>query len=215
MNRRNIVIGLGGLIGSAGVTLGTGAFSASELERESNISVVDDSAGLIGLVPNESIAGVMTAESGLTIAIDEEHGGVNVNSVYQFGAFVEADGVADLTDGTFTLVTDDDPADMSDGQASLESAFAILNQSGETRDVTVDFELNDDIESGSETEYAFELQSSIGGSGQRVSVATSPIDNDVEFEMEPGDSIGISFIVNAFDGSIGDAIDGQVEISAN
>ena len=46
MNRRNIVIGLGGLIGSAGV-LGTGAFSASELERESSISVVDDSAGAI------------------------------------------------------------------------------------------------------------------------------------------------------------------------
>lgn len=212
MNRRDIVLGLGGLIGSAGV-LGTGAFTANEFERESSISVVDDSAGLLGLVPNASIAGVMTNGGALTIAIDEENGGVNVNSVYQFGAFV--DGVGDLTDGKFTLVTDDNPADMSDGQAGLESAFAIVNQSGQTRDVTVDFELNDDIESGSQTEYAFELQRSIGGSGQRIGIATSPIDGDVTFGMEPGDSVGVSFIVNAFGGSIGDAIDGSLAISAN
>lgn len=214
MNRRDIVLGLGGLIGSAGV-LGTGAFTASELERASNISVVDDSGGLLGLVPNASIAGVMTEGGELTIAIDEANGGVNVNSVYQFGAFVDDDGVADLTDGTFTLVTDDDPADMSDGQASLESAFAIVNQSGQTREVTVDFELNDDIESGSQTEYAFELHSSIGGSGQRIGIATSPIDDDVQFELGVGESVGVSFIVNAFGGAIGDGIDGSLAISAN
>lgn len=212
MKRRDVVSGLSGLVGAATLTLGTGAFGAAELERESNIAVVDDSDGLIGLIPNEEIAGVMTTSGGLAIAIDEANGGVNVNSVYQFGMFV-ADEVG-LTDGTFTLVTDDDPADVSDGQDSLESAFAIVNQSGQKRDVTVSFELNDDIEDGSETAYAFELQSSIGETGRQVGVAESPIGGDERFELEAGDSVGVSFIVNAFGGSVGDEIDGSVAISA-
>lgn len=214
MNRRDVVSGIGGLLGTATLTLGTGAFGAAELERESNIAVVDDSDGLIGLIPNEEIAGVTTTSGGLTIAIDEANGGVNVNSVYQFGMFAADDGVGGLTDGTFPLVTDDDPANVSDGQDSLESAFAIVNQSGRKRDVTMRFELDDDIDDGSETAYAFELQSSIGESGQRVGVAESPIQGDEQFELEVGDSVGVSFIVNAFGGSVGDEIDGSVAISA-
>ena len=213
MNRRDVVVGLGGLVGAGALASGTGAFSAAEVSRQAEIEVVDDSDGLVGLVANEAISGVRMNTGGeLAISIGDDDPGVNVSSVYQFGAFVTDDGVSDLTGGTFSVVTDDDPSDLSDGQNSLESAFAIVNQTADDLSVTVDFELNDDIEGG--TEYAFELQSSQGGSGTREGLATSPITGQLTAQLATGESIGVSFIVNALDGVTDDEITGSLSLSA-
>ena len=217
MDRRDVVVGLGGLVGTAGLTLGSGAFSAADATREASITVVDDSDGLVGLVPNEAIAGVKTNSGELTIEIGGDEPGVNVDSVYQFGEFVTDDGVSDLTGTTFSVVTSGDPADMSEGQDSLESAFAIVNQSGQDLSVSLDFGLDDDVaEDG--TEYAFELQSSNsngdGSSGEREDKATSPITAELEGDLLTGESFGVSFIVNAIGGTVGDEITGDLSISA-
>lgn len=212
------MVGLGGLVGTAGLTLGSGAFSAADVTREASITVVDDSDGLVGLVPNEAIAGVGTENGELTIGIGGDEPGVNVDSVYQFGRFVSSEGVSDLTGTTFSVVTDDDPADMSDDQDSLESAFAIVNQSGQDLAVTLEFGLSDDIE-GEGTEYAFELQSSTSdgagaSSGEREGKVRSPIAGDLEGDLMTGESFGVSFIVNSIDGAVGDEITGDLSISA-
>ena len=213
MNRRDVVVGLGGLVGAGALASGTGAFSAAEVSRQAEIEVVDDSDGLVGLVANEAISGVQSDTGGeLTISIGGDDPGVNVSSVYQFGAFVSDDGVDDLPGGTFSVVTDDDPSDLSDGQNSLESAFAIVNQAADDFLVTVDFELNDDVEGG--TEYAFELQSSQDGSGTREGLATSPITGQLTAQLATGESIGVSFIVNALDGVTEDEITGSLSLSA-
>jgi hypothetical protein len=213
MNRRDVVVGLGGLVGAGALASGTGAFSAAEVSRQAEIEVVDDSDGLVGLVANEAISGVQSDTGGeLTISIGGDDPGVNVSSVYQFGAFVSDDGVDDLPGGTFSVVTDDDPSDLSDGQNSLESAFAIVNQAADDFLVTVDFELNDDVEGG--TEYAFELQSSKGGSGTREGLATSPITGQLTTQLATGESIGVSFIVNALEGVTEDEISGSLSLSA-
>jgi hypothetical protein len=207
------VVGLGGLVGAGALASGTGAFSAAEVSRQAEIEVVDDSDGLVGLVANEAISGVQSDTGGeLTISIGGDDPGVNVSSVYQFGAFVSDDGVDDLPGGTFSVVTDDDPSDLSDGQNSLESAFAIVNQAADDFLVTVDFELNDDVEGG--TEYAFELQSSKGGSGTREGLATSPITGQLTTQLATGESIGVSFIVNALEGVTEDEISGSLSLSA-
>ncbi|NHX37138.1 MULTISPECIES: hypothetical protein [Halolamina] len=213
MNRRDVVVGLGGIVGAGALASGTGAFSAAEVSRQAKIEVVDDSDGLVGLVANEEISGVRMDSNGeLTISIGGDDPGVNVNSVYQFGAFVTDSGVSDLTGGTFSVVTASDPSDLSDGQNSLESAFAIVNQTGDDLSVTVDFELNDDIEGGAE--YAFELQSSKDGSGTREGLATSPITGQLTAQLATGESIGVSFIVNALDGVTDDEISGSLSLSA-
>ncbi|WP_237560349.1 hypothetical protein [Halolamina sediminis] len=207
------MVGLGGLVGAGALASGTGAFSAAEVSRQAEIEVVDDSDGLVGLVANEAISGVQSDTGGeLTISIGGDDPGVNVSSVYQFGAFVSDDGVDDLPGGTFSVVTDDDPSDLSDGQNSLESAFAIVNQAADDFLVTVDFELNDDVEGG--TEYAFELQSSKGGSGTREGLATSPITGQLTTQLATGESIGVSFIVNALEGVTEDEISGSLSLSA-
>lgn len=214
MNRRDVVVGLGALAGTGAFASGTGAFSAAEVSRQAEIEVVDDSDGLVGLVANEAISGVRMTEGGeLTISIGDDDPGVNVSSVYQFGAFVSDQDVEDITGDTFAVVTDDDPSDMSDGQNSLESALAVVNQSAEDLSVTVDFELNADI-SGN-TEYAFELQSSRNGSGTREGLATSPVTGQLTTQLDTGESIGLSFIVNALAGATTDEVSGSLSISAS
>ncbi|KPN29639.1 hypothetical protein SY89_00353 [Halolamina pelagica] len=213
MNRRDVVVGLGGLVGAGALASGTGAFSAAEVSRQTEIDVVDDSDGLVGLVANEAVSGVRSDTGGeLSISIGDDDPGVNVGSVYQFGAFVTDDDVGGITDGTFSVVTADDPSDLSDGQNSLESAFAIVNQTANELTITVEFELNDDIEGG--TEYAFELQSSQDGNGTREGLATSPITGQLTAQLATGESIGVSFIVNALDGVTEDAISGSLRLSA-
>lgn len=210
MNRRDVVVGLGALVGTGAFASGTGAFSAAEVSRQAQIEVVDDSDGLVGLIANEAISGVRMTEGGeLTISIGDDDPGVNVSSVYQFGAFVSDDDVEDVTEDTFAVVTDDSPADMSGGQDSLESALAIVNQSAEDLAITIDFELNDNIDGN--TKYAFELQSSKNG---REGLATSPISGDLSTELATGESIGLSFIVNALEGATADEISGSLSLSA-
>jgi len=213
MDRRDVVVWLGALAGTGAFASGTGAFSAAEVSRQAQIEVVDDSDGLVGLVANEAISGVQMTEGGeLTISIGDDDPGVNISSVYQFGAFVSDDDVEDITGDTFSVVTDGDPADMSGGQDSLESALAVVNQSAEDLSVTIDFELNDDIDGN--TEYAFEVQSSQGGIGTREGIATSPITGQLNTELATGESIGLSFIVNALESTTADGISGSLSLSA-
>lgn len=213
MHRRKFVVGLGTLIGSAGLGLGTGAFTAAEASRKSDIKIVNDSDGLVGLVPNQKIAGVTSNPGQLTIDIGENDPGVNVNSVYQFGAFFSDYNVNGITGDTFSVVTDQDPANLTGGQDSLESAFAIVNRSSEDMYVTLNFELNSDTD-GDGTVYAFELQSSKTDGGSREGITKSPITGEIEGRLNVGESFGVSFIVNALEGVSGDEISGSLSISA-
>ena len=214
MNRRDVVVGLGGLVGAGALASGTGAFSAAEVTRESSITVVDDSQGLVGLVPNEEVAGVKTNSNQLTIVLGtDDEPGVNVSSVYQFGKFATDEDVEDITGDTFSVVTSDDPADLSADQDSLDSAFAVVNQSTQDLDVTLTFDLEDEMDGG--TEYAFELQSSKDGTGSREGKTKTPIEGgSLTGTLSVGESFGVSFIVNALDGLVSDEISGSLRISA-
>jgi hypothetical protein len=213
MNRRDVIVGLGSVAGAGAAVSGTGAFSAAEISRKATIEVVDDSDGLIGLVANEAIAGVWMDDGGeLTVSIGDGTPGVNVSSVYQFGAFVSTDGVSNHTGDTFSVVTDADPADMSGGQDSLESALAIVNQTAKELSITIEFDLNDDLDGG--TNYAFELHSSQEGSGTREGLAKNPTTGQLTAHLATGESIGLSFIINALEGVTADEISGNLSVSA-
>lgn len=47
MNRRNVLVGLGGIVAGGGALLGTGAFSTVEAERTVEVSTVGDSDALL------------------------------------------------------------------------------------------------------------------------------------------------------------------------
>lgn len=216
MNRRDVVAGLGSLAGIGALASGTGAFSAAEANRHSRIDVVNDSHGLIGLVANESVAGVYTNPSELTIEMggDDGSAGVNVNSVYQFGKFSSNNDVAGVTANRFSVVVDDDPADLSDGQSSLGSAFAIVNQSESDLRLDLEFDLTENFDEDGTVSYAFELQSSKADGSKRVGVTQSPDIPPLDHELGVGESLGVSFIINALEASVSDELLGSLRLEA-
>jgi len=50
-NRRNVLIGLGGLVAGGGALIGTGAFDTVQAERTVNVETAGDGAALLGLSP--------------------------------------------------------------------------------------------------------------------------------------------------------------------
>jgi hypothetical protein len=50
-NRRNVLVGLGGLVAGGGALIGTGAFTTVEAERTVNVETTGDSGAFLGLEP--------------------------------------------------------------------------------------------------------------------------------------------------------------------
>lgn len=97
MKRRTILVGLGSVSVGAGTLVGSGAYSAARIRRETSIAVVPDSDALLGLGPCTDEDGnplqnsvYVVEDSGqfaLQISEDNEAidgDGVNVNSIYWF-----------------------------------------------------------------------------------------------------------------------------------
>ena len=51
MNRRNVLIGLGGLVAGGGALIGTGAFDTVEAERTVSVETAGDAAALLAFSP--------------------------------------------------------------------------------------------------------------------------------------------------------------------
>ncbi|WP_440770952.1 hypothetical protein [Natronorubrum sp. DTA28] len=84
MNRRNVLVGLGTIVAGGGAALGTGAFSSVSADREVDINVQGDSAGLLGLeITNDTLGGENEDD---TIIFDLDD--LNVDATTEFtGAF--------------------------------------------------------------------------------------------------------------------------------
>ena len=211
MNRRAVILGLGSTA-AASAAVGTGAFSAAQLsDRDADIAVTNDADALLGLVPNDDIAGVKLVDGQLAISLADP--GINVNSVYQFGAFVENDeDLDDAVDERFDPVVYEDHFDP---ETNFRSAFMLRNQSNNDVDVRLaleDFKLGND-----DDEPKFLLQLHDADNDVRGIIDPNADENDATVEETPlgsGEAIGVSFIVNASDSSVGDEVNGDISVTA-
>lgn len=206
MKRRKLLLGVGGTAASV-LALGTGAFSAAHIDRGASITVVPDADGLVGLVPNPDVAGVNMNSHKLTI--DLEDPGVNVNSIYQFGLFE-----GDLDNGypeNFPLKAEpDEPAeDLSDGRGGdpFKSAFAVVNQSSSEKRVQFTLDINE--VSVEDTTFAFEIHRD---NEQEGLIESGPGDKTVVDDLGPGETFGVSFIIDAGEDALGDELEGSIEV---
>lgn len=206
MNRRKLLLGLSGTVAGSSAALGTGAFTTAQLNRDVDISVVNDSQSLVALIPNDDVAGVSEDDNG-QLSISITNPGINVNSLYQFGYFTET--YPGVTPDWFTLETTNNP--VSTDSDDFESAFLIANQTNDT--MRVDFTL-DPTSSGSDaggTRFVFEIHDSTG----KISELRYPSQVAApSMELDPGDALGISFVVNALEGDVGDFFTASLKIGA-
>jgi hypothetical protein len=98
--------------------VGASAFTSATVERNSNIQVVADSEGVIGLDAGENVDGVSNDNGKLSIDLTN----LNNKAVFEFGS--------DGNDGTFS---DSDSA-----------AFTITNNAGVQKTLTAEYKLGSD-----------------------------------------------------------------------
>jgi len=117
MNRRNVLIGLGGIVAGGGALVGTGAFTTVQAERTVNVQTTGDASAFLALVPtnddqfNETYANgayAQQTEGTLQINLDGTNSsgeGINKNAVTTIDniVYVVNNGTQAVTTLNFTL----------------------------------------------------------------------------------------------------------------
>lgn len=151
MERRKFVIGLGALASGSAAAVGTGAFTAAELDgRTAEIGVVNDSNGLIGLQAGDTEYVTNDGGSGgneLAIDFSSTGGGdgVNPNSTYQVG------GLGEFDSGNINQVPGAPTTNPSVGDVAIDTmtdisgeyAFKVMNQTDSAKDIELTYDAND------------------------------------------------------------------------
>jgi len=159
----------------------------------------------VGLVPNDRIAGVDDDGGKLSISLGDH--GVNVDALYQFGAFVDD---TDFPEGElgdqFDPVLYDDDFDVDD---NFRSAFAVVNQTRREMEVEFDLEL-DYAQSEKQPEFVFQLHDEDG----QLDAIDSAEELGDEATLGTGEAIGVSFSINTSNSGVGDELTGSFAVSA-
>ncbi|WP_133412119.1 hypothetical protein [Halalkaliarchaeum desulfuricum] len=148
MERRKFVIGMGSLAAGGAAAMGSGAFSAAEVERAVNVEITDDSVSLLGLEPGPETGDIVTTESrqyggydadAEALVIDFSNGyngmdtGINAGSTYQLGTPPKNIDEPSHWEDRLLVQQEDDVIE-------TDHAFSIRNQGTQKQNVTVRFE---------------------------------------------------------------------------
>jgi len=197
-NRRNVLIGLGGLVAAGGAALGTGAFTTVEAQRTVSIDTAGDADAFLGLEVRSDLES-STDNNGL-IQLDlssANASGLNrqARTVLDKVLLVENNGTQSGVDIGFTV-------DVTDGDSTLVSGD---NGAGEifkfSENTDGNFDPDDADISVSETPL---------GSGEATAY-------DLEIELRPDEisnSTASTFATGVNDGSNSDSFDVTVTITA-
>ncbi|WP_424013429.1 hypothetical protein ACOZ35_09800 [Halorubrum xinjiangense] len=224
MERRKFVIGLGSLAAGGAAAMGTGAFSAAQIDgREANIEVSSDENALIQLVPGDEVEGVTDStvddrvgyEGGqLYISFDSDEGGngINPNSIYQVGSIGEQgqnalqnldsanDGIPGPTTADKILYGEGEGVDKP---ASEDPAFAVRNASDQDYDMTFGIDA-DEVPQEEEFTAAMVFRSESTGGTDSAAAAAQPITSNPDgfassMQVNSGDRVFVSILAVAED----------------
>lgn len=204
MKRRKFVVGAAMTTAGLSTLSASGAFSSAEISREATIPIVNDSNALLGLVSNPDIAGVHDDNGELTIDLADP--GINQSSIFQFGLFVD-NSDADFDGlGGFPF-TSSAPSDR-DSSGSFDSAFLIANQTNNQQTLKIDYQLTDSAPS---VDFWFEVHDDGGRLGSLIKTA---VDTSEKITIGSGEAIGVSFLLDVDEDTVGEEITGSLSIEA-
>lgn len=220
---------MGALASGTAAAMGTGAFTAAELDgREANISVVGDTNGLIGL---EAGSTELVSNDGGELVIDfntsEGDGkGVNPNSKYQVGGM---GGIGNLNEVPGNPTLDPTIEDLAiDTTSDIEDhfAFQLLNQTGSDHAVEVTYQANDDFPSEAEVYMVSQYEEGQGDPEKTSAlVATATPDareasiiysdaTEYSTNVDSGKDVKISLLVVVGDADTDDDLGGSIVVRA-
>jgi len=155
MNRRTVIASVGALMGTS---IATAAYSSATIERNANINVVTDDAGLIALADDGSSSFITKNSSGaLTIDLTDasDNGGVNAESTYTFGNTGDA-----ANDYAFTITNNDQSS------RSISLGYVLDGSDPDTNTDSLQFKIYDSSGAAVETDTNGNITSTVveGGS---------------------------------------------------
>jgi len=173
MDRRKFLVGIGSLAAGGAAASGTGAFTAATMSRSADVAVVDDSNALIALSPGgaRGVGDRVSYDNGelaIDIVGDGDGNGVNDQSKYQLGAMNDQ-ALGDGIEFESIYDSDSNPAAAGEGEPYVvssdtdQSAFVVHNQSGQTIDLEIGWELNRKTEPGTASIYLQGKATAISG----------------------------------------------------
>ena len=120
-NRRNVLIGLGGLVAAGGAALGTGAFTTVEAQRTVSVQTEGDADAFLSLEPASGANGAFVTETDGTIQFNLDNNaagnattangtGLNKNAKTTFNSLVTVtnNGTQGVTSLTLEMTDDSD-----------------------------------------------------------------------------------------------------------
>ena len=190
-NRRNVLIGLGGLVAGGGALIGTGAFDTVEAERTVSVETEGDADAFLGLTaagdPAENDFVEEEAEGTISINIDAtadaEGGGegLNQNARTRFNNLVTItnQGTQDVDSITLGFTSDDQAADQQNLNYEDTFTFPVSANADES-----DFQGNGDLVSP-------------GESGEPGEILTG---NNTPSDLTPGDEVTFGLEIDLIEG---------------
>lgn len=184
-NRRNVLIGLGGVVATGGAVLGTGAFTTVTAERTVNVETAGDASAFLGLEPaarNGTPENPYVEQSDDTVQITLENPdgsneanatGVNVNAetVFRNLVTITNNGTQDITELELEFI--EQGSDLSN--PNLSNTFYFTTSSTDSNTAEVDQRENN----------------------SNILASPTPDDDNV---LTPGESINFGIVVDLLDG---------------
>ena len=182
-----------GIILVAGVSVGTSAFTTAQIDRQANVDVVADDAGLLGL--SDGTSGELVFQDGAgQLGIDftaGTAGGANTNALFELG------NPNDPTTSQAFMITNND----------VESHVINTEYRANTSDATTEDNLKFEVYDGSGA-----LVDTISASGATASwTATANTDYYVVITVDTGHSSDLLGPDTDLSGTLGFSIDDTVE----
>ena len=191
MNRRNVILGLGGLVAGGGVLVGTGAFDTVEAERTVSVETAGDADAFLALEPAER-----------DVAEGEPD-----------NAFVEE------TDGTIEITFGDEDGATGGGlnlnaRTVFEELVVIQNQ-GTQDGVALGLAFTDDSDDAIADAVGFRLDGPDGDLEGEPGETFDPEDTQSVAALDPGEEATLGFEFDLIDETVDiDEFDLTLEITA-
>lgn len=134
INRRNILIGLGALVGGGGALVGTGAFTTVSAAREVSVSTAGDASAFLTIEGDQEYVTDNSGSGTLTIDLGGPSGGFNQEAVTTIQDVVTVTNNSADGNDTMVGVSTDDPS--SSPTANSEASLIVGDGSGPIAKVT-------------------------------------------------------------------------------